>query len=176
MFDTCFNDQTYDVLDAEMDDLFKYLNYLNSAQTINDGTLKACEEDILSYEKIFHAGGTDSSLEEQITRKYRFKEWIMAFKQFAEQQEIEFDFVILKQDQFNSGFAKAKFSELKIKFHELENVCRFENVTNVLTAKKSLREKFFYVFYRRNQNNEKDLDVFKLINALNELAKQKTMK
>lgn len=176
LFDTCFNDQTYNVLDAEMDDLFKYLNYLNSAQTINDKTLKSCEEDIASYEEIFQSGGTDSSLEEQIIRKHRFKDWIMAFKEFAEQQEIEFDFVILKQDQFNSGFAKDKFSKLKIKFQELENVCLFENVTNVLTAKKSLREKFFYVFYRRNQDTEKDLDAFKLINALNELAKQKTMK
>ena len=176
LFDTCFNNQTYDVLDTEMDDLFKYLNYLNSAQTINEETLKTCEDDILSYENVLRAGDSDRSLGEQITRKYRFKEWIMVFKEFAEQQGIEFDFVILKQDQFNSGFAKAKFSELKIKFPELENACRFEDVTNVLTAKKSLREKFFYVFYRRNQNKGKDIDAFKLINSLNELAKQKTMK
>lgn len=175
LFDTCFNNQTYDVLDTEMDDLFKYLNYLNSAQTINEETLKACEEDIKSYEAVVSSGTADSSLEEQIACKKRFQEWIRVFEKFAKCQGIEFDFVILKQDQFNSGFAKTKFSELRIKFPELENVCHFGKVTNVLSAQKSLREKFFYVFYRRETNANKELDVFKLIDGLNELAKQKTM-
>ena len=100
----------------------------------------------------------------------------MVFKDFAKHQGIAFDFVILKQDQFNSGFAKAKFSELNIKFPELENICRFGDVTNVLTAKKSLRDKFFYVFYRRNEIDKKELDVFELIDGLNSLAKQRTMR
>ena len=176
LFDTCFNDKTYDVLDAEMDDFFKYLNYLNSAQSINEETLKACEADILSYEEALCTDKADDSFEDQIVRKRRFKEWIMVFKDFAKHQGIAFDFVILKQDQFNSGFAKAKFSELNIKFPELENISRFGDVTNVLTAKKSLRDKFFYVFYRRNEIDKKELDVFELIDGLNSLAKQRTMR
>lgn len=176
LFDTCFNEKTYDVLDAEMDDFFRYLNYLNSVQSINEETLKACDVDILSFEKMLCTDKADGSIGDQIVRKRRFREWIMVFKDFAKQQGIAFDFVILKQDQFNSGFAKVKFSELNIKFPELENVCRFGDVTNVLTAKKSLRDKFFYVFYRRNEINKNELNVFELIDSLNSLAKQKTMR
>ncbi len=75
--------------------------------------------------------------------------WINVFESFAEQnkEELDFEFLILYVDQFNSGFRKQEFENLEIIFPELRKPCRFREVTNVLKAEKSKGEKYFYIFY-----------------------------
>ncbi len=81
--------------------------------------------------------------------------WLSAFKEFATEQNIEpFDFVIVKANQFNSGFSKEAFAKIAIEFNSLNKPCYFEKVTNTLKADKSPREKFFYIFYRRRTKNQ----------------------
>jgi len=69
-------------------------------------------------------------------------QWLKALKAFAEEQKIDFDFVILKANQFNSGFAKDAFAKIQIEFDTLQKPCYFEKVTNTLKAERSSREKF----------------------------------
>ena len=95
------------------------------------------------------------------------------FKNFAKSQEIDFDFIILKENQFNSGFAKEAFGDIKIEFNGLKNLKYFKEVTNTLKADKSQREKFFYLFYRRKEGPEhKRIDIKKLAAELGKFAMQ----
>lgn len=181
LFDTCFNEQTYDVLDEEMDELFKYLNFINKAQVIDEESLQACEKDIEEIQSVYaelceNDKVNQTKYQESLEKKEWYRKWISAFKEFANEEGIDFNFVVLKQDQFNSGFAKEKFSELRIEFPELKNLSKFEQVTNVLTSKRSLRKVFFYVFYKRKDESDYRVNVLNLVDKLNQLAKKKTMR
>lgn len=98
--------------------------------------------------------------------------WLEALKQFADEQNIDFDFVILKANQFNSGFAKEAFAKIQIEFSSLKEPCYFEKVTNTLKAEKSSREKFFYLFYRRTGDTE--INLRKLAVILGTIAMKET--
>ena len=72
---------------------------------------------------------------------------VRSIRDLGNEQKIDFDFVILKANQFNSGFAKEAFAKIQIEFDSLSKPCFFEKVTNTLKAEKSARDKFFYLFY-----------------------------
>lgn len=95
----------------------------------------------------------------------------MCFKEFADQQNIEFDFVLIQSRQFNSGFGKLAFEKIEIAFPTLKHPCNFKKVTNALSATKSDRDKFFYLFVRR-KNREQMIDSTNLAIALGTLAMQ----
>ncbi|MDO4753710.1 MAG: HD domain-containing protein, partial [Bacillota bacterium] len=77
-------------------------------------------------------------------------------------------FVILESSQFMSGFAKPDFNELKIALQynkqEKESGIRlvhFSQITSSLHAKEKARDKFFYIYHKRsNQNKEIDITKF----------------
>lgn len=79
--------------------------------------------------------------------KHSFLNCLISFLNSSVIDVDKLDYLI--RDAYITGFDtinidyRNKFSELRIKFPELENVCRFGKVTNVLSAQKSLREKFF---------------------------------
>lgn len=79
--------------------------------------------------------------------------------------------MILRANQFNSGFAKEAFAKIQIEFDTLKKPCFFEKVTNTLKAEKSTREKFFYLFYRRIDKKNK-IDLRSLAVILGKIAMQ----
>ena len=79
--------------------------------------------------------------------------------------------MILKANQFNSGFAKEAFAKIQIEFDTLSKPCFFEKVTNTLKAEKSTRDKFFYLFYRRI-NKENKINLRSLAVILGKIALQ----
>ena len=86
--------------------------------------------------------------------KYR-KSWdLQIFEKFATRENIKFSFLVIYTNQFNSGFRKQEFENIELIFPELLEPCRFGDVTNVLTANKSKREKFFFLYYLRNKSSE----------------------
>ena len=172
LFGTCFSPKTYDVLEDEMNALLKYLNYINHSNVLNEASLKACEEDILEAEKLYEESGKSNKLYcQQVESKKEYKCWMEAFKEFAEQQGISFDFVILEETLFSSGFAKEKLSELKIEFSELKSLSKLGEISTVLSSHSGERDKFFYVFYKRD--DKKEIRMIDLVNSLDRLAKNK---
>lgn len=75
--------------------------------------------------------------------------WMEIFDRFASEQHIDFEFLIIYTDQFNSGFRKQEFENIEILFPELKQPCRFGAVSNVLKSEKSKGEKFFFLYYTR---------------------------
>ena len=171
LFGTCFSTQTYEVLEQEMVALLKYLNFIQHSNIINEASLKACEEDIQAAEKLYEESGSDKKFRKQVEDKKEYKCWMEAFKEFADKQGIDFDFVLLEETLFSSGFAKERLSELKVEFSDLKSLSRLGEISTVLSSRSAERDKFFYVFYRRD--DKKNIRMIELVNILDYLVRNK---
>ena len=168
-----FSRDNFEELENEFEELAKYLNFINMSSVINQQALLASKEDIAKSEtELKDKNIKDRTLikriEKQIEQKKKHLKWLSCFKDFSEKQKIDFDFVIIKADQFNSGFGKVAFDELEIYFPELSTTLKFKEVANALSSKKSARDKFYYIFCRRK--TDEPLDVKNLAYSLNRLA------
>jgi len=85
--------------------------------------------------------------------------------EFARRSHIDFNFVILTSKQFNSGFAKPDFAEMKVAFpaNEGMRVFRFKELEVTLMPTEAGQDKTFYLFYKRGKNAVKDLDPVELM-------------
>lgn len=98
---------------------------------------------------------------------------------FAEDYHLVHDFVIIEASQFSSGFAKPDFSKTPITFNsssvdEIET--DFETVAKPLQPNEQGRKKFYYLFYRR-QNDSEEIDKAELCRRLaGQFAKPGTKK
>ena len=76
---------------------------------------------------------------------------------FAENNHLAHDFVIIEASQFSSGFAKPDFSKTPIIFNSSSEdgiETDFETVAKPLQPNEQGRKKFYYLFYRRQDDNE----------------------
>ena len=137
-----FSRDNFEELENEFEELAKYLNFINMSSVINQQALLASKEDIAKSEtELKDKNIKDRTLikknrETNRTKKKHLK-WLSCFKDFSEKQKIDFDFVIIKADQFNSGFGKVAFDELEIYFPELSTTLKFKEVANALSSKKA---------------------------------------
>lgn len=88
---------------------------------------------------------------------------IRSLKAYADEKEIDCNFVILKASQFSSGFGKPDFSAINIAFQtkEGEKVAAVGDIVSALKAKERDRDDFFYLFYKRKEGidaNKNDID------------------
>lgn len=170
IFNAGYTDTIFEIVENGLEGLCKYLNFVCKSQEINENALNACKKDIENAQALHSKVLTKKeNIEAMISEKRRHLRWLEALKSFAEEEGIAFDFVILKANQFNSGFAKDAFAKIQIEFNTLQKPCYFEKVTNTLKAEKSSREKFFYLFYRRIDKETK-IDLRKLAVILGTIA------
>ncbi len=149
-----FSSDIFKELEDEFEELAKYLNYNNMSSVINDEALSVLNDDISKFETELDnekPNNTDLAkrLGKQIEQRKKHLKWLSCLKEFSEKQGIDFDFVIIKADQFNSGFGKVAFDEIEIYFPDLSDTSKFKEIANTLSSQKSTRDKFFYIFYRR---------------------------
>lgn len=172
IFTVGYTDRIFEIVENGLENLCKYLNFVCKSQEINETALDECIKDIENSKKLLEATTVSKeNIESTIVDKEKHLQWLKALKAFAGEQKIDFDFVILKANQFNSGFAKDDFAKIQIEFDTLQKPCFFEKVTNTLKAERSSREKFFYLFYRRT-NKEDRIDLRRLAVILGTIAMQ----
>lgn len=165
-----FKNELFEIVEEEFDELSKYLNNICKSLEINENAIKNCEIDILNHEKILVSSLTNRELmEKAITTKKKHMKWLVCLREYALEQKLDFDFVIIKANQFNSGFGKIEFNNIKIEFSGLKKPCCFSDVTNVPKAQKSDRDKFFYLYYRRRNKYDK-IDLSVLASKLGKLS------
>ena len=150
IFGLGYNDAIFQRVEDELESLVKYLNFASKSPEMNPAALKAIEEDIKSTNDMIKPGSADAeNFRKQLQIKQRHLKWLKCLRDFATEQNIEFDFLVIRANQFNSGFGKLAFENIEIAFTGLTSSCNFKKVTNALSAQKSEREKFYYIFYRR---------------------------
>ncbi|MCH5279932.1 MAG: HD domain-containing protein [Lachnospiraceae bacterium] len=171
-----------EIIEREFVDLKKELSGLGYSNVIKDKALDACRQDAVHIEaeisklkKETPDSGRDNikeklqRLEMSLTkRKYQIK--IMeVLEDFARREDIDFEFIIISEKQFNSGFGKPEFSKISMIFPELNVPCEFGTVSNSLKASESVGENFFYLYCNRKEP-EKELHISKLIKDLVKIA------
>ncbi len=88
---------------------------------------------------------------------------------------VVFDLLILRANQFNSGFLKEEFAQLPILFPDRNCTNDFGKIVNSMNAEKTEKNEFFYIFYRRKADGgRKDsIDAEALVQGLADIANSK---
>ncbi len=157
------------VIEQEFAELKKYLSTLGLPFIINRQALEAGQAEIRRIEKKIEneTGEELERLRATLNTNQSHIAWIKIFERFAicNEDKLDFDFLILYANQFNSGFRKQEFGNIEIIFPELKRPCKFREVSNVLTAEKSKGERFFFIYYNR-KTTEETLSIAGLIDDL----------
>lgn len=152
-FSIGINDETITSMVEAIEQMCKYLLNLTGSSRIDKEALEACDKDILETEK-YAQESKQEDVRKNLQSKREHRAWLKIFEDFAGEQGIPLDFVMISASRFNSGFVKEAFGNLKIDFPGLNGPCNFKDVTNVLSAKAPAQEKFFYFFYRKDPSDE----------------------
>ena len=145
------------IIEAEINSLVTHLRSLGLPFIINELSLRECRKD-LGDNEILLSKTSDCSekkkLEISIATRKQHVRFMEIWEGFAREMDVDFEFLIIHADQFNSNFRKQELGNLKILLPELHNPCKFEDVSNVLKAQKSKGEKFFFVYYARKYEGQ----------------------
>ena len=142
-----------------------YLAGTTDTWTVDDSTVKKLEMDLaaLNDKKL-----DEDTREAQMNDKKAALKLVKCLMDFAEQYNLAHDFVIIEASQFNSGFAKPDFSKTPVIFNSSSDEVvetDFATVAKPLQSNRPGRNKFYYLFYRRQDDNE-DIDKGELCKKL----------
>ena len=106
--------------------------------------------------------------ETQLKSKEKILKILHSLQEYANENQIECNFVILTAKQFYSGFGKADFSRINIIFRtKNENkIEKFGEIVSSLEAKDKTRNNFSYLFYKRPKDYNIELDSEDICNKL----------
>lgn len=153
--------------DSSMNATIDYLRKKSINGTICEQEIKKLEEEICKVKDAIKVIGKDNA-EAQLENKTKILAVMKCFQDFAIQNELECDFVILQANQFRSGFGKLNFSKTQIVFKkgEVDYPVDFDTVASPIKADKNAKGKFYYLFYRKNTNKGGSLEKEKLFRSL----------
>lgn len=171
-FQAIFSGKTkaLEAIGREFEKVKKNLNSLSLPFIINDKALKKIEKELEELKK--EQPGKQFEIEKRkisIQEKEYHVKLMRILEEFHTENDVEFNFLIIDAEQFNSGFRKPEFGEIEIKFPELISPCKFKDVSNVLQSQQSKSKNFFYLYYER-KDNDAELKIKNLIENLLGLA------
>ena len=144
-------------IEAEINSLVTHLRSLGMPFIINDRALTECKKDLDEHELLLSKTSDaveKKKLEISIVTRQQHVRFMQIWENFAKEVDVEFEFLIIHADQFNSNFRKQELGNLKIMLPELHTPCKFEDISNVLKAQKSKGDKFFFVYYTRKYEGQ----------------------
>lgn len=141
------------IIEKEFMELKKHLNSLGLPFVINKAALTASDKEIQRIKRKMKdtTGEELERFQATLAANNVHIKWLKVFEKFAKKNKdkLDFDFLIIFTNQFNSGFRKREFSNIEIIFPELKRPCKFKEVSNILTSEKSKGENFFFIYYNR---------------------------
>jgi hypothetical protein len=144
----------------------KYLGGRSDIWTIDQklvGVIQAELEDIDKQEL------DDMSKAVQKKDKEKILKVVNCLQKYASEKNMKCDFIIIKATQFNSGFGKPDFSDTNISFPIVngeEKVAKVGEIVSSLSAKSKDRDDFFYLFYKRDDSSNIELESQELCKIL----------
>lgn len=136
-----------------------YLSGTSDTWMINSETIEKVERDLENLENSKLDDPTTITVQKQ--EKQCVLRLMRCLNAYASEHNHKCDFVILEASQFSSGFGKPDFSKMPIVFNTTDDdyVNRdFGKVAKPLSAIGPERKKFYYLFYRRLNDNDKRID------------------
>ncbi len=159
--------EVLDEFENAMSATAKYITGQSDSWTINDELAEKIKNDISELEK-------DDILDDQTKRvqladKKRILKLITVLIGWAKKERIACDFVIIKANQFVSGFGKPNFTNMLITFpigKDAEKTDKAGEIVTSLNAKEGNRKEFYYLFYKRKKEKGRDLSIKDLCEEL----------
>ncbi|MCM1282928.1 MAG: HD domain-containing protein [Muribaculaceae bacterium] len=133
-----------------------YLAKTSDTWKIDEEALSKIEQDLQNLD---NSPVNELTREIQRKDKKKVQRLMKCLLDYARQNKHECDFVVLEASQFNSGFGKPDFSNIPIVFNTSSTdyvECEFGKIAKPLKAEGPEREKFYYLFYRRQRDKEID--------------------
>lgn len=168
------NSDITNYIEKEIDDLSQYVINITGKDTIDESTLDACKEQIVELENKSKSVKKREKREiaNLLREAQKHLKVLQCMYDITIKSGVIFDLLILKANQFNSGFMKQEFAQLPILFPERNCVNKFGEIVNTMNVEKTEKEEFFYIFYRRNTSVEqKDtIDIEAFVQGLASIA------
>lgn len=143
-----------------MDSTASYLMKSTDSWVIDEEMVTKLEREVQEIESLELDAASKKA---QKSTKNQILKVVKILKTYAEEKNIECSFVLLKTSQFASGFGKPDFSKTRIVFSAAQGDFPAKvNVVSSLEAKERYREKFYYLFYKRPEGEQVELDNLEL--------------
>lgn len=163
------NGSVLDDFENVIEEIGEYLKKYSNNGVINDTLIEKIEKDIPSQDdcNLSDLLG-DKIISIQNKNKLKMLKILCALREYAKSNGLKFDFVILTASQFNSGFGKPDFANIEIDFstESKKSIMKFSDIASSLQAKNRKRDRFFYLFYKRDNGDPSDLDCDEIVNVL----------
>lgn len=165
-------------IEDEIDRLSQFITNITGKDIIDESSIKACEKEINRLEEELKKASPKKKRNFECLLKDAVDhlDWLKCMYEVTKESGVDFDLLIIKADQFNSGFMKQEFAELPIMFSEEDRTNKFSDVVNLMNAERTERSKFYYLFYRRKQVEKQaveTLNIYELARKFTELANKK---
>lgn len=144
----------------------KYLAGRSDIWTINQQLVDTIQSELADIDK-----QNLDSVSKRVQKKDKEKvlKVVSCLQSYAAEKEMKCDFIIIKATQFNSGFGKPDFSETNISFpmgKSEEKIAKVGDIVSSLKAKGKERDDFFYLFYKREDGSDIELESQELCRIL----------
>lgn len=151
LFRRTLGEELLDKLELDMDALVKFIEDSQcKLPVINDDTLTFFENQI---KQLKESKEIDESIKSENIKGIEANlKWFYILKEYANDNNIKFDFVIIMADIFRSGFSKKALEEILIYFPEFKKVNYLKDVTSLFQLKET-RDNYFYIFYKRENGD-----------------------
>lgn len=144
----------------------KYLGGRSDVWTINKNLVDTIKEELREIE---NKDLDEMSKKVQKKDKEKILKIVNCLQNYANEKRMRCDFIIIKATQFNSGFGKPDFSDTNISFprgNGEEKVAKVGAIVSSLSARNKDRDEFFYLFYKRDECSDIELESQELCNIL----------
>lgn len=152
--------------ESAMEATAKYLGGRSDIWTIDQKLIDLIEREL---DEIDSLQLDEVTKEVQKKDKKEILKVISRLKEYANEKNLEYDFIIIRASQFNSGFGKPDFSDINISFPAKdggEKVAKVGRIVSSLEAREKERDNFFYLFYKRDESNSVEIDSQELCRIL----------
>jgi HD superfamily phosphohydrolase len=108
-------------------------------------------------------------LKQNASKLERAKEYFEILRTFADEKDIDFDFVVIFADMFRSNFSKIEMNKIKIWYpYDSTSAVTIRSMDSILKADKNEYDKnYFYFYYKRKDSTKITIfDVTQLCNKL----------
>jgi len=151
-----------DDIDDALNETEIYLRKNSIEWVINNVTIEKLKDDIKKTEEFQNrqinvsSETTVNTLNKQLHNKKQILRIMNCMKAYAESKNESCDFIILKANQFYSGFNTEEFSNINIVFKSIDGFKnkKFHEVGTPLSGSNSLRKDFYYIYYKRSAEDK----------------------
>jgi len=148
-------DDAFLILQNQINTVVKFLNEESPTHCLDKESLEFCKGKMAEIES---AGLDEQDCCDMKQRYELLLKWLKCFEKIHQDQNIDFDFVIIPATKFESSFNKEDLREMLVYFPASDKAYPLEKLINLFSSKEDSRRKYFYIYYKKNGNVQLDVE------------------